>query len=287
MRMERKAIQAERIRSALTNTEFHTSGDRAVLLLLLAGRGTFLSEEVEREIVAPCLIWAPSGWTTQVALAAGARGCILRLPERTIGRALPTDALSTHVREIVSRRIFLSDLEQALSASVTAMFDKIELELREDRAGAETVLNHCVALLLLDVWRAAGPVRQSREQQPHRISDTFVTLVELHLQNHWTIEEYASRIGVTRDRLNTAVKRAMGIAPHQHIQRRLMEEAKALLVTTNMQVSEVAYRLGFHDAAYFGRFFRRHEKLPPAQFRRTYTPVYRTMGKDVSFADWP
>ncbi len=285
--MERQTVQAERIRSALTNTEYATSGGRAVMLLLLAGRGTFISDEIEREVAGPCLIWAPTGWSTRIALAAGARGYLVRMPERALGRALPTDVLSAHVRQTVSRRMFLSDLSVRTITSLTALFEKIETELREAAPGSETVLHHCVSLLLIDIWRAAAPPRQSVEQHPDRISDSFLGLVELHLQNHWTIAEYARRIGVSRDRLNAAVRRAIGIPPHAHIQRRLMEEAKALLVTTNLNVAEVCYRLGFSDAAYFTRFFRRHEKLTPALFRRTYTPLYRTRTQEVSFAEWP
>lgn len=285
--MERQTIQAERIKSALTKTEFATSGGRAIFVLLESGRGTFISDEVERDVAGPCLIWSPSGWSTRITLAAGTAGVLIRMPERALGRALPTDLISAHVRQIVSRRIFLSDVTPPMMQSFVALFDKIETELHALAPGTDAVLHHCVSLLLIEIWRAAAPPLQATEPQPHRISDSFLNLVELHLQNHWTVAEYARRIGVSRDRLNETVRRAIGIPPHQHMQRRLMEEAKTLLVTTNLQVAEVGYKLGFSDAAYFTRFFRRHESLAPAQFRRTYTPLYRTRTKEVSFAEWP
>ncbi|SFB05739.1 transcriptional regulator, AraC family [Poseidonocella pacifica] len=285
--MDRQTIQAERIKSALTKTEFATSGGRATFMLLVSGRGAFISDEVERDFAGPCLIWAPTGWSTRISLTAGTRGLLIRMPERSLGRALPTDVISAHVRQIVSRRIFLSDLSDGVMQSFVGLFDKIESELHEMAPGRDTVLHHCVSLLLIEIWRAAAPPLQATEPQPHRISDSFLNLVELHLQNHWTVGEYARRIGVSRDRLNEAVRRAIGIPPHQHIQRRLMEEAKALLVTTNLQVAEVGYKLGFSDAAYFTRFFRRHENLAPGQFRRTFTPLWRSRSEEISFADWP
>ncbi|MFK7752471.1 MAG: helix-turn-helix domain-containing protein [Sedimentitalea sp.] len=285
--MKRQTIQAERIKSALTNSEFATSGGRATFVILESGRGTFISDEVGRDVAGPCLIWAPSGWSTRITLTAGTRGFLIRMPERALGRALPTDLISAHVRQVVSRRIFLSDVTRPMMQSFVALFDKIETELRALAPGSDTVLHHCVSLLMIEIWRAAAPPLQATEPQPHRISDSFLNLVELHLQNHWTVAEYARRIGVSRDRLNDAVGRAVGIPPHQHMQRRLMEEAKALLVTTNLQVAEIGYKLGFSDAAYFTRFFRRHESLAPVQFRRTYTPLYRTRTKEVSFAEWP
>ncbi|UYV38024.1 AraC family transcriptional regulator [Rhodobacteraceae bacterium D3-12] len=285
--MDRQTIQAERIKSALTNTEFATSGGRATFVLLVSGRGSFVSDEVERDVPGPCLIWAPTGWSTRISLTAGTRGYLIRMPERALGRALPTDVISAHVRQVVSRRIFLPDMSPAMIRAFVALFDKIETELHEMAPGSDTVLHHCVSLLMIEIWRAAAPPLQAAEPQPHRISDSFLNLVELHLQNHWTVAEYARRLGVSRDRLNDAMRRATGTPPHRHIQRRLMEEAKTLLVTTDLQVAEIGYKLGFNDAAYFTRFFRRHESLAPAQFRRTYTPLYRTRTEEVSFAEWP
>ncbi|RPE72116.1 AraC family transcriptional regulator [Pacificibacter maritimus] len=285
--LERKTIQPERIKSALTNTEFSTSGGRAIFMVLVSGRGKFVSDEVERDVTGPCLIWAPTGWSTRISLMAGSRGFLIRMPEHTLGRALPTDVISAHVRQVVSRRIFLPDLSPQVIQSFVALFDKIEAETRSMALGVEAVLQHCVSLLLIDIWRAAAPPVQVAEPQPHRISEQFFNLVELHLQNHWTVAEYASRIGVSRDRLNDAVRRAIGRPPHQHIQKRLTEEAKALLVTTNLQVAEIGYKLGFGDAAYFTRFFKRHEKLAPGEFRRRFTPLWRSRSEDVSFADWP
>lgn len=285
--MERQTIQAERIKSALTNTEFSTSGGRATFVLLVSGRGAFLSDEIERDFTGPCMIWSPTGWSTRISLAAGTRGFLIRIPEHILGRALPTDVISAHVRQVASRRIFLSELSSPMMQSFVGLFDKFETEAQDMAPGVDTVLRHCVSLLLIDIWRAAAPPLQAAAPQPHRISDDFFNLVELHLQNHWTIAEYASRIGVSRDRLNEAVRRAIGIPPHQHIQRRLMEEAKALLVTTTLQVAEVGYKLGFGDAAYFTRFFRRHEKLAPGQFRRTFTPIWRSRSEEVSFSEWP
>jgi AraC family transcriptional regulator, transcriptional activator of pobA len=285
--LERQTIQAERIKSALTNTEFATSGGRATFMLLVSGQGVFVSDEIERDVIGPCIIWAPTGWSTRITLAAGTRGFLIRIPERILGRALPTDLISAHVRQVVSRRIFLSELPKPMMESLVGLFNKVETETHDMEPGAETVLLHCVSLLLIEIWRAAAPPLQATAPAPHRISDNFFNLVELHLQNHWTVGEYASRIGVSRDRLNEAVRRAIGIPPHQHIQRRLVEEAKALLVTTNLQVAEIGYKLGFDDAAYFTRFFRRHEKLAPSQFRRTFTPIWRSRSEEVSFAEWP
>jgi len=286
--LKHDAIQAEHIKSALTTTEFATEGGRSVFVALLSGRGVFRSDEIERDLAGPCLIWAPSGWPARLSLDAGTRGFLLRMPESALGRALPLGVISAHVRQVVGKRIFLSDPPAAHLSTLQMLYGNIERELRELKPGADTVLHHYVSLLLIEIWRAAAPpVQSSDHPQPHRISDSFLNLVELHLQNHWTVAEYAKRIGVSRDRLNVAVRRSLGVSPHLHLQRRLIEEAKALLVSSNLQVAEIGYKLGFSDAAYFNRFFQRHLDMPPGRFRNAYTPLYRGTDHVISFADWP
>ena len=45
-----------------------------------------------------------------------------------------------------------------------------------------------------------------------------------------------------------------------------IEKAKELLQTTNMRVYEVALFVGFEDAAYFSRFFKRYTGVSPKKF---------------------
>ena len=50
------------------------------------------------------------------------------------------------------------------------------------------------------------------------------------------------------------------------INARRVEKAKELLQTTNMRVYEVALFVGFEDAAYFSRFFKRYTGVSPKKF---------------------
>jgi AraC family transcriptional activator of pobA len=51
---------------------------------------------------------------------------------------------------------------------------------------------------------------------------------------------------------------------------RLIEEAKRQLIFTASSVQAIALGLGFSDAAYFNRFFRRHAGNSPQAWRRAW-----------------
>lgn len=280
-------IQAERIKSALTTTEFASTGARSSLIVLVSGTGSYCSDRLACEVESPCMIWSPQHNRSRLSLAAGARGFVLRVPEKVIGRAMPTGSISAHVRSVVGGPNFLPSLPDLHLDKLQFQFERIESELFDMAPGAFSAVDHCISLLLIEIWRASSPPHPELDTLPQSIVDHFLHLVELHLQDHWAISQYAHQIGVSRDRLNSAVRRAIGISPYGHIQSRLVDEAKSLLLNSNLHVAEIAYKLGFADAAYFNRFFQRHTAVPPGRFRNISSTAHDERQKESSFAAWP
>lgn len=56
--------------------------------------------------------------------------------------------------------------------------------------------------------------------------------------------------------------------PHALRESLQMEKIRALLSETDMSLAAIAAEVGFADAFSLGRFFKRHEGLPPAAYRR-------------------
>ena len=48
-----------------------------------------------------------------------------------------------------------------------------------------------------------------------------------------------------------------------------IEAAKKLLTNVEMSVTDVCYSLGFTDASYFNRVFRKHEDTTPSTYRNS------------------
>jgi AraC-like DNA-binding protein len=53
-----------------------------------------------------------------------------------------------------------------------------------------------------------------------------------------------------------------------------MVEARRLLFHSELSVKEIAFELGFEDASYFNRFFKRLSEQTPAQYRSTVREMY-------------
>ncbi len=96
----------------------------------------------------------------------------------------------------------------------------------------------------------------------------FKALLSEHYSTIHFVAEYASLLNVTPNHLNETIKNASGQSANQWIQERLTLEARRLLIHTNLSVKEISYTLGFNEAAYFNRFFKRNVALTPQAFRQ-------------------
>lgn len=278
-------IEARAIRSALTRTAYVLRGGRSHLFLLTAGAGRVLADVGETGLTAPCLAWLPHGESRSVELDAGSSGAALSVPDPVLGGSLPEGSVGSHIREVIGRPLLLhppsaSDLDRLAELIAT-----IRGELFANALAAQSVVRHCLSLALIEIWRMTGPETAGPRPSPRNIVHGFLFLVDLHLRDHWTVQRYATHMGVSKDRLTSAVRRATGRTPLAHIHGRLMAEARTLLTGSGLQVAEVAYKLGFTDAAYFNRFFQRHAGEPPGRYRNAQ--ARRRPAPDASFAAWP
>ncbi|WP_083223609.1 MULTISPECIES: helix-turn-helix domain-containing protein [unclassified Ensifer] len=277
--------EARFFRAALSPSEWTFRGTRNRIFLLLSGGGHIRLGRYDVPLQGPAIVWAPAGETGAVIFDAGAEGASLAIPDVVLGSAMPMGAVFAQVREAIARPILGARIPLVAARQLAAGLQAIEQELRANEAGAQEVIRHHLALTLIAIWRLAGTGHDRPQPSPRAIVRGFVHLVELHLRDHWALAEYAHLLGVTADRLNTAVRRATGRTPMELIHARLMTEAVILLDNSGLQVAEVAESLGFRDAAYFSRFFKRLTGISPRAHRAG--AVAKRSDLNTSYAAWP
>jgi len=85
----------------------------------------------------------------------------------------------------------------------------------------------------------------------------FKLMVETHLTEQPSIHTIAEKLALTTNSLYRLVKEYSGTSPKDFFTNRLMIEAQRKLRYSNLSVKELAYELGFNDADYFSRLFKK------------------------------
>lgn len=93
-------------------------------------------------------------------------------------------------------------------------------------------------------------------------------LVEAHLDEaDFDISKLARQAGMSRVQLYRKVKALTGKSPSIFVRTIRLQKAKALLQTTALNISEIAYDVGFSDPASFSKTFREQFGESPTEFR--------------------
>ena len=80
--------------------------------------------------------------------------------------------------------------------------------------------------------------------------------------------QLSQSLGMSRSQVFRKVKALTGQSPSVFVRAVRLERAKELLQTTDLNVTEVAYEVGFSTPAYFSDAFLEAFGVRPSEFRR-------------------
>lgn len=87
----------------------------------------------------------------------------------------------------------------------------------------------------------------------------------------WTVEEMAKSVSLSVSRLHALYRMCYGIAPMQEVIRCRIEQAKSMLLDSNMPLNMIAERLGYSNQYHFIRQFKAQTGMPPGAYRKKNT----------------
>lgn len=95
----------------------------------------------------------------------------------------------------------------------------------------------------------------------------FRSLVEQNFKEIHLVKEYADRLNESPAHLNKIVKLITGENAGEFIIKRIILEAKRLLIYTDLSNKEISVKVNYDDPSYFSRLFRKKVGASPSEFR--------------------
>ncbi len=88
-----------------------------------------------------------------------------------------------------------------------------------------------------------------------------------------TVQFFANKLSVTPNYLSDTIRHQSGKSALTIIHDFVIEESKKQLLTSDLTISEISYKLGFEYPNYFSRLFKRKTKLSPTEYRKSVKSV--------------
>jgi len=97
----------------------------------------------------------------------------------------------------------------------------------------------------------------------------FSDLVEKHFIEIKQVENYAEMLGIAPASLTKKLQKYGIDSPSRIIKKRVITEAKRLLMYTDKSVKEIAAQIGYDDQFYFSRLFAKETGISPSEFKKS------------------
>jgi len=123
----------------------------------------------------------------------------------------------------------------------------------------------------------AAPVDFANRVLEHRQRAMYSTpvfrcieYIETNLHDPITLQELSEASGRSAAYISVLFKKEVGVSFKQYLLSKRLEEARRLLTSTELPVSNIASTLAFETQSYFSRVFRRQTGLAPLEYRRDH-----------------
>ncbi|MBJ6359936.1 helix-turn-helix domain-containing protein [Paenibacillus sp. GCM10012307] len=116
-------------------------------------------------------------------------------------------------------------------------------------------------------------VNERKRSQNLRLLDDILRLIDgSYMQADLNLDAAADRLLISKVYLSQFFKEQTGINFSDYIENKRMEEARKLLVSTEMAVNDISERVGYNSSNTFCRAFKRSNGLSPLGYRKATNP---------------
>lgn len=146
-------------------------------------------------------------------------------------------------------------------------------------AGVDEAM-HVARLNLID-WHHSGQQPFARLARSRQAEDALIadcqTWIADNYQRPSPVAAMVARSGLPERSFKRRFRLATGMSPLEYVHTLRLEEAKQMLEASALAVEAVALELGYEDASFFNRLFRRSVGLTPAAYRRRFGGMRRAL----------
>ncbi len=151
--------------------------------------------------------------------------------------------------------------------------------------GADVAMQ--LAKVYLVDWHTVGQQPYACLTRKRQVDDAAVAQCQAWIAEHYRqpapVAAMARLSGIPERSFKRRFEQATGMPPLEYVHTLRLEEAKQMLETGTDSIAAIAGEVGYEDAGFFGRLFRRQVGLTPAQYRKRF----RSMRKSLESPDAP
>lgn len=179
----------------------------------------------------------------------------------------------------VHNALFISEKEEAI---INAIVHSVQHEYHSD---ADAFSQNIIVSQIETLLNFSERFCQRQFAKAPTVHHSILGQLEIFLEEYFQsdeivskglpgVQEIAKQLNISSGYLTKLLKKLTGQTTQQHIHNKLIEKAKEKLSTSNLSVSEIAYKLGFEQPQSFSKFFKAKTHQTPLEFREEFSRIF-------------
>lgn len=182
----------------------------------------------------------------------------------------PFKALYPKVYLAPEKSIIIND--RIISVGAGSAWHDLVFKLIDDTMGHKTAVESAKMFLLQNHQDGQQPFDIFLERKTHQ--DALILKAQKWLADHLAqddlINRAAEEVQLNLRTFKHRFKQATDLSPLHYIQKLRIERAKEALELTKTPVEEISRAIGYQDASFFRRVFKREVQLTPIEYRKKF-----------------
>ena len=169
----------------------------------------------------------------------------------------------------------LTDQQGVYTAGGAISSLNLALYIVEKYCGREAAL-YCARVLQIDIERdSQSPFIMFEGLKDHKdhVIRNIQEFIEKHIEDKLTVDQLAVHCNMDRINFTRRFKKATQLSPADYVQRVKVEGAKRLFESTDQQINEVMYKVGYIDVKAFRQLFKKIVGMTPGDYRNKFNKV--------------
>ena len=239
--------------------------DYEELLIITRGKPEHYIDFLNETIAAPVVIYVAQGKVHEFFPDADTRGWCIRYRNDFIPES------NFHFYSNYLDRITFSFDPGTCRQQIGILCDLILYEFQQNPLSVKVYSNLFNALLakLEAEGKHQLPVDNETKSSRQIAFQSFLGILDNNYKRNEGVGFYADKMNTSVRNLNLLCSKIFGKSVSEIIETRKLIEARRLLLSTEMTISEIGFTLGYNEKSYFTRVFHKKTGLTPTEYRNT------------------
>lgn len=158
-------------------------------------------------------------------------------------------------------------INEEAKRNILPLLDRLILEYKAGEKCSMDILRMYLMTLFTELKLFSQSTKSNATNAALLITEQYKKALSQYIYEKQKIADYAELLAISPNHLNKCVKITLGKSAHDLLKEMLLLEAKFLLKQSNLNISEIAFKIGRNEISDFGRFFKAQTGMSPSEYR--------------------